>query len=127
MQARREDHPLFGRTEAIRETLVELKKQMDVYSGKTLEPTGAKALGGPSSSLRALNSKADPTDDFDAALIKDSYRRGWRKLFTLEKRLYSSLFATADVFCSTALGTSSTRVLDVCLHHTVSDPFPRGD
>jgi len=32
----------------------------------------------------------------------------------LEQKLYSSLLATADVFCATALGSGASKVLSVC-------------
>lgn len=45
--------------------------------------------------------------------LEAAYRKSWRKYIALEQRLYSSLFATADVFCGTALGSGASKVMGV--------------
>jgi hypothetical protein len=37
----------------------------------------------------------------------------WRRFISLEHRLYSSLLATADVFCATAIGAGGNRMMNV--------------
>lgn len=45
--------------------------------------------------------------------LEGKYRKAWRKFIMLEHKLYSSLLATADVFCATALGSGASKVLNV--------------
>lgn len=46
-------------------------------------------------------------------IAKDKYRKSWARYMVYEHRMYASLLATADVFCSTAVGAGSNRVMKV--------------
>lgn len=45
--------------------------------------------------------------------LEKAYKRAWRQYIAMEQRLYSSLFSTADVFCSTAMGSGASKVMSV--------------
>lgn len=43
----------------------------------------------------------------------ETFRKTWRSFIMREQKLYSSLLATADVFCATAVGSGASKVLNV--------------
>ncbi|KDE03496.1 hypothetical protein MVLG_06009 [Microbotryum lychnidis-dioicae p1A1 Lamole] len=45
--------------------------------------------------------------------MEEILKNEWRRFVTLEQRLYSSLLATADVFCSTTIGAGATKIMSM--------------
>ncbi|GAA5893221.1 hypothetical protein JCM6882_003916 [Rhodosporidiobolus microsporus] len=96
IERRQEQHPLWERmeksrieSEDARREVVELREA--VVSGEVDQRSAEKA-------------------GFEA---EDRYRKAWRRFIMLEQKLYSSLLATADVFCATALGSGASKVLSM--------------
>ncbi|GAA5983326.1 hypothetical protein JCM5350_003073 [Sporobolomyces pararoseus] len=98
IEKRQEQHPLWNRLEETRlegESLRDEVKRSKEVTASILNPKE-----------RALAEARD-------ADLENKYRKMWRKYIMLEQKLYSSLLATADVFCATALGSGASKVLSL--------------
>lgn len=116
VQERAEAHPLYRGCEDFRGTLDELRALIDEYESgkKDLKVASNQKRYGPSYSIyHVVMILAESFACDNTVSIKEKYLMTWRKLFAMEQRLYSSLLSTADVFCATALGSSTNRILDV--------------
>ncbi|KAK4052245.1 hypothetical protein OIO90_004467 [Microbotryomycetes sp. JL221] len=95
VEKRREQHPLWNTLEQAREaseqSRIELQEFQDNKQGSKL-------------------SKEELEREIE---LETKYRKSWRKFIVLEHRLYSSLFATANVFCSTAIGAGASKVMNM--------------
>ncbi|GAA5947595.1 hypothetical protein JCM3775_000127 [Rhodotorula graminis] len=98
IEKRQEQHPLWDRLEKAREECEALRTELqDMRDAK-------RDVGGYGGGKEA--------DDKDSE-VEGKYRKAWRKFIMLEHKLYSSLLATADVFCATALGSGASKVLNM--------------
>lgn len=93
---RRERHPMWRRTEEAREASETARKELLAWRERHI-------------------GTSDPATMTTETLLSERYRRCWRKFIAYEHRLYSSLFATVDVFCATSIGSGTNRILDVRL------------
>ncbi|GAA6033624.1 hypothetical protein JCM8097_004355 [Rhodosporidiobolus ruineniae] len=96
IEKRQEGHPLWERMEKARE-------ESETARAEMLELREAVAVG-------AVQQKQAEKAEFD---LEEKYRKAWRRFIMLEQKLYASLLATADVFCATALGSGSSKVLSM--------------
>ena len=94
VEEQRTRHPLWDATEAAREGSETARAAHELWKEKTarlkLKPTAKRLAEGQ-------------------ALLEE-YRRLWRRFVSYEHRLHASLLATADVFCSTAIGAGQNKV-----------------
>ncbi|SCV68045.1 BQ2448_166 [Microbotryum intermedium] len=93
IERRREGHPLWERCESARMGCEKVREELAALR-ETLVEGDKKGL--------------DKTLEMEEMLKKE-----WRRFVTLEQRLYSSLLATADVFCSTTIGAGATRIMNM--------------
>ncbi|GAA5912503.1 hypothetical protein JCM8208_006619 [Rhodotorula glutinis] len=98
IEKRQEQHPLWDKLEKAREECEALRTELQDMRDARSEMSGD---GG-----------GKEADDKDAE-VEGKYRKAWRKFVMLEHKLYSSLLATADVFCATALGSGASKVLNM--------------
>lgn len=118
MEKRREEHPLWPRFERVREESEENRLKLQVFKERGGKKDTPELVQQERESLvdtfdrgrKLTEASLHSTVDLEAA-----YRKSWRKYIALEQRLYSSLFATADVFCGTALGSGASKVMSVSL------------
>ena len=123
IERRQEQHPLWDRLEKAREESEALRAELqdmrdarrDMSSDGGGKEADDKDGASASSSCFTCASSCTLTDSslMRAAEIEGKYRKAWRKFIMLEHKLYSSLLATADVFCATALGSGASKVLNV--------------
>ncbi|GAA6064109.1 hypothetical protein JCM10212_002486 [Sporobolomyces blumeae] len=98
IEKRQEGHPLWKKLEDTRlecEDLRDAIKRSREVTYQIEEPEARKAA---------------EARDFE---MEQRYRKLWRRYIMLEHKLYSSLLATADVFCATALGSGASKVLNM--------------
>ncbi|GAA6021532.1 hypothetical protein JCM11491_006473 [Sporobolomyces phaffii] len=98
IEKRQEQHPLWNRLEETRLQSESLRDE--VKRNKELTALIANPRERKAAEARDLE-------------LEQRYRKSWRKYIMLEQRLYSSLLATADVFCATALGSGASKVLNL--------------
>ncbi|GAA5923692.1 uncharacterized protein JCM15063_003730 [Sporobolomyces koalae] len=98
IEKRQEHHPLWNRLE---ETRINAELARDELK-RSRELT-----------LQLLDPQERKIAEARNIELEQAYRRLWRKFIMLEQRLYSSLLATADVFCATALGSGASKVLSM--------------
>ncbi|GAA6019068.1 hypothetical protein JCM10207_006307 [Rhodosporidiobolus poonsookiae] len=96
IERRQEQHPLWERMERAREESEALRGELVAQREVVVESA-------------TQQKEADKT----AFALEEKYRKAWRKFVMLEQKLYSSLLATADVFCATALGSGASKVLSM--------------
>jgi hypothetical protein len=83
---------------------------------KKADQAGCASLSPLPPSVFLFSTTADRLDRSTLTVaLEEKYRKAWRKFVMLEQKLYSSLLATADVFCATALGSGTSKVLGVSL------------
>ncbi|GJN91923.1 hypothetical protein Rhopal_004948-T1 [Rhodotorula paludigena] len=97
IERRQEQHPMWDRLEQAREESEGYRVALQEHREARREaPSG----GGKEAEEKDLE-------------LEGKYRKAWRKFIMLEHKLYSSLLATADVFCATALGSGASKVLNM--------------
>ncbi|KAK4046646.1 hypothetical protein OIV83_005929 [Microbotryomycetes sp. JL201] len=99
VEKRREQHPLWTKLEQARESSEQSRIELQDFKDEM--------------STRGMASKPTKQDLEREVELESKYRKSWRKYIALEHRLYSSLFATADVFCSTAIGAGASKVMSM--------------
>ncbi|GAA6053563.1 hypothetical protein JCM3770_005196 [Rhodotorula araucariae] len=97
IERRQEQHPLWERMEKAREESEAFRIELQEWRDARREMPDDGGRG---------------ADDKDLEL-EAKYRKAWRRYIMLEHKLYSSLLATADVFCATALGSGASKVLNM--------------
>ncbi|GAA5991284.1 hypothetical protein JCM10908_003238 [Rhodotorula pacifica] len=97
IEKRQEEHPLWKATEAARLASEEARQKLQEFRD---EMRGTKEAETP-----AVIKK-------DGELV-ETFRKSWRTFIIREQKLYSSLLATADVFCATAVGSGASKVLNM--------------
>ncbi|GAA5871027.1 hypothetical protein JCM8547_005335 [Rhodosporidiobolus lusitaniae] len=98
IEKRQEQHPLWKRMEMAREESEGLREEVVELRGRAVE-------GGERTEQKRVEKEG-----FE---LEEKYRKAWRKFVMLEQKLYASLLATADVFCATALGAGTSKVLSM--------------
>ncbi|GAA5870085.1 hypothetical protein JCM3774_004353, partial [Rhodotorula dairenensis] len=97
IEKRQEEHPMWRATEAARVASEDARLKLQEFRD---EVRGTKDATSP-----AVIKK-------DAELV-ELFRKTWRAFIVREQKLYSSLLATADVFCATAVGSGASKVLNM--------------
>ncbi|BGP44197.1 hypothetical protein JCM10450v2_000006 [Rhodotorula kratochvilovae] len=97
IERRQEQHPLWERLEKAREESEGFRLELQEWRDARRE---------------MANDGGKAADEKDLEL-EGKYRKAWRRYIMLEHKLYSSLLATADVFCATALGSGASKVLNM--------------
>ncbi|SCZ97452.1 BZ3501_MvSof-1269-A2-R1_Chr1-2g01043 [Microbotryum saponariae] len=117
VERRREGHPLWDlcegarvECERIREELDGLRETVGVDK-KGLERISELGLG--SEMGRRALMLCVVLRSYIAVEMEEILKNEWRRFVTLEQRLYSSLLATADVFCSTTIGAGATKIMSM--------------
>ncbi len=94
VEEQRQHHPLWEATEAAREASEKAREAHEQWKEKTarlkMKPTAKRLAEGQQ--------------------LMEEYRKLWRRFVSYEHRLHASLLATADVFCSTAIGAGQNKV-----------------
>ncbi|KAM0791996.1 hypothetical protein ACM66B_007108 [Microbotryomycetes sp. NB124-2] len=99
VEKRREGHPLWQKLEQARESSETSRVELQDFKDEL-----TSRAGGTRPTKQDLEREVE---------LETKYRKSWRKYIALEHRLYSSLFASVDVFCSTAIGAGASKVMNM--------------
>lgn len=94
VEDQRQRHPLWEPTETAREASEAAREALQQWKDK----------------LARLKAKPTAKRLMEGQILGDEYRKLWRRFVSYEHRLHASLLATADVFCSTAIGAGQNKV-----------------
>ncbi|GAA5962773.1 hypothetical protein JCM21900_006498 [Sporobolomyces salmonicolor] len=96
IEKRQEQHPLWRKLEEVKEQSERLRDEL------------LKHRDGMAHVSAAARKEAEVYE----LQLAEKHRNSWRRHGIIENMLYSSLLATADVFCATAMGAGASKILN---------------
>ncbi|BGP21149.1 DNA helicase [Rhodotorula toruloides] len=98
IEERQEKHPLWPRVEAAKRALDEAKELAEAFEAEVRK-------------LKDISDKQRKSIELERVTLRDTLVKSLRAFVVLEHKLHASLLATADVVCSTALGSGYSKPL----------------